>query len=253
MLRPSHAPRFIALLAAAVLLAACAPAAHHNVHHSLLEPEARPAPKNILLVPADVTVKEISAGGVTEEVPEWTESAQENVNSALREQASSHEAIELIPLPELGDEERAVLAEHVALYNIVAGTALNVVNSPAPAWRHKREHFDYTLGPGLRFLTQKTDAEAALLVVGEDAVSSAGRKAAFVIGAAMGVSIPMGYSFLSVGVVDLETGNIMWFDYDVSTGDKDLREADDARTMVRNLLEHYPGLEGLRQRVAQRP
>ncbi len=253
MLRISHALRFTALLAAAALLAACAPAAHHNVHHSLLEPAARPAPKKILLVPADVTVKEISAGGVTEEVPEWTETAQVNVNNALRKEASSNEAMELISLPALSDDERAMLAEHVALYDVVAGTALNVVNSPLPAWKHKRERFDYTLGPGLRFLKQKTDAEAALLVVGQDAVSSAGRKAAFVIGAALGVSIPMGYSFLSVGVVELKTGNIMWFDYDVSGGDKDLRQAADAQTMVRNLLEHYPGLEAFRQRVAQRP
>lgn len=65
------------------------------------------------------------------------------------------------------------------------------------AWAHKHHEFDYTVGPGLAFLRDETGADAALIVLGTDFISSAGRKAAFFSRLALGVIMPLGQAFMT--------------------------------------------------------
>ena len=97
-----------------------------------------------------------------------------------------------------------------------------------PAWKHKREHFDYTLGPGLVYLQQKANADTALMVVGLDRVSSSGRKGTAVVAALFGVSIPLGSSNLVVGMIELESGDLLWTNSEFSYADEDLCKPEDA-------------------------
>lgn len=234
----------------ALTLSACTPPARHNVHYSLLEPDPRPVPTRIVVMPLDVTVKEMSAGGVQEEVREWTDTATANVANALQEYAAQRDDLHLVQAPELEGEQGERVKEYVALYDVAAGTAFQMTKGGGEPWRHKVEHFDYTLGNGMTFLREHMDADAVMFVVGEDVVSSGGRKAAFVAAAMLGVAIPMGHSFLTVGVVDLNSGDILWLDYSVSAGGRDLRKPEDARLMVEDLLKRYPGLEAYQKTAA---
>ena len=52
-----------------------------------------------------------------------------------------------------------------------------------PAWKHKVDHFDYTLGSGLAFLKERTNADAGLLVIGRHQIATGGRVAASVLAA----------------------------------------------------------------------
>ena len=62
----------------------CTAIPKHRVHRKFISnPETR-APNNVVILPADIPVSEISARGVTEEVPAWTEKAKNNVNAALK-------------------------------------------------------------------------------------------------------------------------------------------------------------------------
>lgn len=223
-------------------LTACGGAnTRHKVHYTLVEAQ-KPQPKKILLLPLDVKVKELSAGGVVEEVEEWTITAKSNMQASLASYDTKNEDIEFVRLPELSPDEKEILDEHIALYHHVVTGAYNTTRFPFEAWKHKREKFDYTVGEGLAFLMRKTNADAALYILGEDVISSDGRKAAMVFAAALGVAIQMGHTVLIGGVVDLESGDILWFDY-AGSGVTDMRNPESSDKMVADLLQNYPGIE----------
>ena len=135
----------------------------------------------------------------------------------------------------------APLEDYLATYLQVAFAAHAVTLSDDPAWAHKRSHFDYTLGSGLQFLRDQSGADAALVIVGEDVVSTGGRKAAAFLAAVMGVGIPLGHSLVSVGVVDLTNGDLLWMHHTASVR-YDLKDPDAARTMIQEILGGYPGV-----------
>lgn len=234
------------LLLLAVTVAGCnAVTARHKVHYTFLEsPETR-APKKVVLLPADITVGEMSAGGVVERVDDWSKQANAAVNAAIRTHISTRNDLQLVEVAGLSNDDLARVEQHRALYDQVAGAAF-IYNGPG--WEHKRERFDYTLGNGLRFLKQKTGADAAIFVIGNDRISTGGRKALAFLGAAFGVGIQVGYSFLTAGIVDLNTGDVLWLDYAVKPEDplglfsKDMRQAAGAQAMVSNIFRNYPGL-----------
>lgn len=234
------------LLGVFCLLSACAPPARHKVHHAMLGAVA--PPKKILVLPAEIKISEISAGGLTEEVPEWTRAAKSNIDHALADYIGQRADLSAQPLPELTREQQAQLQEHAALYLAAAGMAYNLTQNGGPAWQHKRDRFDYTLGVGLRFLKEASNADAALFIVGEDYVSSSDRKAVAFFATALGAAVQLGHSLLTAGMVDLHTGDILWLDYSFSYANRDLRQPDDARSMIRDMLDNYPGLDAYKDR-----
>jgi hypothetical protein len=229
-------------------LPGCAPQgamAKHRIHHTFLEaPEAR-APKKFILLPADITVNELSAGGVTEKVEEWSIKATQNVEKSIRAHIAAKRGVQLVELPPLSGNERENVEQYRALYDQVAYAAFTY----GRGWPHKNERFDYGVGNGLKFLREKTGADAAIFCIGVDSKSTGGRKAAFIFAAAFGVAIPMGTSFLNIGIVDLATGDILWYSYDVSQT-MNLDEPIDVDRLVANVLENYPGLEAFQPQKA---
>ena len=237
--------RILAISLILLIGAGCTAIPKHRVNHEYIaNPESR-TPKKVVILPADITVSEISAGGVTEEVPAWSNSAKTNVNNALKK--FKQVDLDLTALPKLEDTNQKIVDEHLALYDLVASNAAFLPRTPGGIWNHKATHFDYTLGNGLKFLREKTGADAALFVVGLDQISSAERQAAVVAAALFGVGIPLGVSFLSTGIIDLNSGDILWLNYAVSIGNKDLRKPEDAEAMVAELLENFPGIEAYKE------
>jgi hypothetical protein len=231
----------LALLLAAALLGACATTESRRLHYSLTAEPVRPFPTRLLLLPIDIKAHELTAGGLTEEVPAWSAQAHDNLLRALAQFAAADGRFEFTPLAELPGERGAAVREHVALYNAVAGAAYTLPQGGGEAWRHKRERFDYGIGPGLAFLREHADAQAALLVVGEDYISSSGRKAAAVAAALVGVGIPMGFSYLTAGIVDLESGDLLWFDLSASYAARDLRRYEDVSALLAQVFASLPG------------
>ena len=239
---------FIVFLVSLLVLSGCA-TTRHKLHYTMKEEPKREVPLKVVMLPSDVTMQERSAGGVLEEVPEWSKLANTNTNEAIFSVAMKDKNIELIKLPALTEKEKAVMDEHIALYDVVAGSAQLLSLSGGPEWQSKLNKFDYTLGGGLDFLRKKTGADAALFLVGEDVVASSGRIATVIFAAMFGVGIQAGHSFLSSGLVDLKTGDILWLDYSVSVGAKDLREPEDAVALVKDLLQNYPTKDNLKTLV----
>ena len=238
---------FAALLLAMALLSGCAtPTA--KIHYTLKEhPDSRPL-QQVVLLPVDVNVKEMSAGGVEEEVPEWSRKAEENIRSALLIARGSEGGCcvtRMVDSSSLTPEERESLEEHLALFNTVAANAMWVDLPGNSAWHFKSEHFDYTLGDGLSFLKTRYGVDAGLIILGEDVVTTGGRKAMAILAAAGGLYVPLGHSILVGGLVDFETGDLLWLNHTVSTGNADLRDPESCLALARKLMENYPGMRAL--------
>ena len=75
----------------------------------------------------------------------------------------------------------------------------------------KGENFDWSLGPGVASIGQQHDADYALFVHYRDYQASGGRVAFAILAAAAGVGVPMGGEMGFASLVDLKTGDIVWF------------------------------------------
>lgn len=223
-----------------LLTAACAAPDRALKNKGLGQEGGKSLPKTLVVIPPDVRVSEISAGGVVEEVPEWTRKAKGLVRDSFTALARDLKVATLEP-PPLPQDKQEQLDQHIALYDVVAGNAFYLGQNAHPAWAHKKENFDYTLGPGLSYLAEQSGADAALFIVGADFNSTSGRKAAMVVGALLGIVIPGGISYLTAGVVDLKTGDLLWLNYELDQS-SDMREAKDADQMLRKVFKSYPGL-----------
>lgn len=235
--------RYIAPVFVVVSLTGCLQATipQYRAHHTFVESPQVYAPRKVLLLPVDIVIKEVTAGGVSEEVPDWSKQGSANVSDALAKYFRSERTkkIQLVQMPKLAGRDTENVTQHLALYRRVAGAVVDTTYGQVPPWPHKVQKFDYTLGGGLKALAARTGADSAIIIVGEDRVSTAGRKiAAFFLD-----SVSYGHSFLSAGIVNLKTGNILWFNYAFQYKSTDLRQPTDALALVERLFEDYPGIE----------
>jgi hypothetical protein len=242
-----HWQKMAGILLAMAILGGCATQVRNaSVHKSVAEQSAQPMPRKLLLLPIDIRVHEISAGGVVEKVDAWTAAANANANRSMHEIGGQRKLFDLTETPALSASDKEVLDQHVALYELVANSADFSRSGPFQVWHERARDFDYTLGPGLKDLAGRSDMEAAVIVIGSDYISSAGRKATMALGvlaaAFTGIAvIPQGgTAFVSVGVVELRTGNLLWFSTNRSQGN-DLREQAQVRSVLERLFDEYPG------------
>ena len=217
----------------------------HWVHYKWLL--NNPAlPKKAVVLPVNIEVVEVTAGGVEEKVPDWSNEANQSVVKALSA-AISKQGLKELAAPRFSGASAANVDEHLALYKLVVNTASQV------GWKHKIKRFDYSIGPGLREVADKTGVDVAIMVYGRDYVSTAGRKARAVAGNIPIVSIftgpppALGHSYIHVGVVDLRTGDLLWMNSNYREGSTNLRDPDDAAKMVNAIFKWYPGIESYRK------
>lgn len=174
-------------------------------------------PRKILLLKPQMFVAELSAGGVIQRMDDWSKLASDNLLQATRQFARDRALFEPVSAPELTPQENDWVESHLGLYDRVAAAVFQFGQNSGPdAWAHRRQAWEYTLGDGLKSLGEQTGADAALVFVGTDFISSGGRKVAFFAGLLVGVAIPLGQSFISAGLVDLKTGDIEWMGFDSS-------------------------------------
>ena len=227
------------ILVTASVMATPAPAAMSAVNPALSQNlDARP--KKVVLLPPQVFVFELSAGGVPTRMADWEAAARDNLVAAATRLARDSGLFELVPTPSLAPADLDQLDAHIGLYDRVAQSVFVYGRGEQSAWAHKKNEFDYTVGPGLAFLREQTGADAALIVLGSDFISSGGRKAAFIAGLAFGVIMPLGQSFMTAGIVDLKTGDVQWMSFD-SSASMDTRKPADVDGLMRALYQTYPG------------
>lgn len=201
---------------------------------SALAPNAR-----IVLMPTDIELFEVSAGGILEPKAEWTESAIRHFKSALTEKKKSLGVVSV----ELGERDVDDVAEVNALHAAVArAIAMHHFGPGFFRLPTKESRLDWSMGEAaVRGIKEKTGADYALFTWMRDSYASGERIAATILLALVGIGIaPGGMQVGYASLVDLNTGQVLWFNR-LMRGTGDLREADKARETLEALLVQFPG------------
>ena len=250
--------RVTVALAGALLASACQ-VQQTAIRKDISKESERPLPHRVLLAEPDIRVHEISAGELVEEVREWSQKASGEAVKSVEGLAQASAMFEVVQPSRLSDAERGTLDQYASLYALVSGSAYSAQHSMYSAWQKRAAEFDYTLGPGMDGIRKNAKLDAVVFVVGTDYISSASRKAAMAIGYTLDVlgvlgsvlspyGKPTGHigpeskpAFLSAGIVDMHTGELLWYSTELRSGSDDLRDPAVVKSLVEDLFKTYPG------------
>ena len=212
------------------------PAAPAETPHRQLAPgfTSRPAASRLVIVPADMELFSISAGGVTEPRADWTEAAQKHFKTALLARPELGRNVSELTVAQVDE-----FAEIVALHRAVADSVFIHHSQSHLKLPTKAGRLDWSLGDVVRPLKARTGADYALFTWVRDSYASGERKAAIVAMALLGAFTLGGEQVAYASLVDLETGRIVWFN-DLQRMSGDLREPSAAAETVEALLKGFP-------------
>ena len=233
---PTILSRIARVLLAAVLLAAASVHAQEPSRHLAPGFSSRPASSSLLVLPADMELFSMSAGGVVEPRADWTEAAQKNFVHALKAHAGK-----LGPkVTQLDARQAEDFDEITALHRAVADA---ITLHHRGGWMElstKGRALDWSLGDAVKPLKDRTGADYALFTWVRDSYASTERKMAMVALAALGAISLGGEQVGYASLVDLNTGRVVWFNR-LNRMSGDLREPAAAVETLDALLKGFPG------------
>lgn len=196
----------------------------------------------LIIMQPDISVGMVTAGGLVEPREDWTNQSREYILNALVDQQSERGGKTIVAekLEDAGDNLEE-LNDLTSLHNAVGGAIIRHKYFGGPnALPTKKNAFDWTLGDSAVQYGVGSDNDYALFLHVENTFASGGRKTLQVAGwlsCAVGVCVAVtgGQQVAFASLVDLETGQVTWFNTLVS-GVGDIREAEGADNMVSRLL-----------------
>jgi len=190
----------------------------------------------ILIMEPDIKYYLLTVSGVPEPHAEWTIAARENFENALRAYANERgtEVVMITDGNQLGSAEIAYSKLHAAVGLTIQVNYFGQMRLP-----NKEGAFDWSLGPGVAEIGEKYNADYALFSYYRDYQASGGRVAFAVLAAVAGVGMSTGWEQGFASLVDLRTGDIVWFNV-VRTSAGELRDEQGAGTVVTNLFKDMP-------------
>jgi len=229
-------PQMFTMLGVVVLLAGCtqtkpqtAKSAHVNY----------PSSVRVLLLEPDIEVSELTAGGNVLPNAAWTQRARDNVGTALKQLMATRNA-EIVPYnsPDVVDPYDPQI-QLLKLHSAVGASILI-----APAIPTRMDRFDWSMGPDVQMLGDAYDVDYALFVYLRDSFATVGRKAVQFMAAFAGYyGVSGGSQFGFASLVDLKTGQLVWFNQ-LRSGGGDLRDFTPAREATADLLTEFPIPQG---------
>jgi hypothetical protein len=196
--------------------------------------------KRVLLLPADVTVTEMSLAGVETPQAEWSQQALLNLGEALERRLSARS----LALARY-DSAKGPLPELLTLGKVVGTSIMLFKYGDDEKLPTLESGFDWSLGPRAAELGSAYDADFGVVLSLRDGFATTERQTATVALAVTGLGgLPMpvqiGYAFL----VDLRSGQVVWFNRMVFqrglTGMADPRELGGAQETLDALLTEFP-------------
>ncbi len=201
-------------------------------------------PARILLMPLDVELSRVTAGGIVEPKADWTANAKKHMLAAFEYEAGKRDAGLVLydaDRVQTGSVQLQLERLHRAVGSMVL---LHQYQRPLPS---KKKALSWTLGDRANQLKKDYSAQYALFVFVRDSYSSKGRQAYQLLSAiaTMGGFIRFGavtggsqVGFASL--VDLNNGDIVWFNR-LSQSWGELRTQEAAAVVISRLLSTLPG------------
>ena len=210
----------------------------------------------LLVMRPDVSVGSVTTGGLVEPRADWTEMARTKVLAALRAQQAARGGNVLImdKRSSLPGVDAETIAELERLHYAVGSSIALHKYSGAYLPTKRGKGLDWTLGEDAVALGRRTGYDYALFLHAEDSFASSGRVALQVLGIAgcfVGFCAPNvggAGQFAYASLVDLRTGEVVWFNV-LQAGSQvagikmgDIRTDQGAAQMVDRLLDRMkPG------------
>jgi hypothetical protein len=218
------------IIALAVFVAACA----NNVRTANTEFTWSSSVKRVVLVSPDVELGSLQASGATEVRADWTETAKTFIKKDISLLLEGKGA-QLVSADNQIDQHESQIGK---LHGVVGRAILTHVYSGLPL-PNKGKALDWSLGPGTNAMRDRYGADYALFVHIRDSYTSSGRAALIVGAAILGVSVPGGQQVGFASLVDLRSGNIVWFNL-IANATGDLRTEAPAKKAVEELIKELP-------------
>jgi hypothetical protein len=226
-----------ALRAMASLLLVATVAAHADSRNLAPGFTGLPRDARVVIAPLDVELFSVSAGGILEPRADWTDAAQRHMAASLHAKAAAlglgHNDLD----PAKADELAELLNLHAAVARAIAMHHTGPVKLPT-----KEGRLDWSFGDVLKPLQEASGARYALFTWVRDSYTSAERRAMMIGMALLGVGLGGGVQVGYASLVDLQTGQVLWFNQ-LLRGTGDLREAAKAADSVEALLTGFPAIQ----------
>ena len=227
-------------LCAGLALAGCTPS-----RLFVVPPPGWQAPEDavVLLLPPDVQLSMLTAGGMEEPRADWTSAAYANLKSAFvdRMAARGVNAIVYDDFSQVSPWQ----PEHAGLMKLHEAVGGAILTTPLlPTQRYNLPHLDYSLGDTAVQLKQSYGARYAILSHSHATYASGGRVALALLLAVGGAALPTGTQSEFVSLIDLEDGRVIWFNVLPPRGSLansvDARTIEGATAMATALLKGLP-------------
>jgi hypothetical protein len=195
---------------------------------------------SVVVIEPDIELSEVLTGGMQEPRKEWTETARRLYPAAVRNRlaaANTPQAPDYLIPKDLPPESR--LGQIIRLNEAVSISVL-YYTSPGNLLATKGRRLDWTLGPGVSELRKATGADYALFTYIRDSYTSGGRAALRIVGFLfLGGDVGGGSQVGVTTLVDLRTGQVVWFDF-LAKQTGDLRDEQGAAATAANMLKGLP-------------
>ena len=192
----------------------------------------------LLIFPVDVNVYEIGMGGVGELKADWTEKGKKNVTQSLKEILKNRE-LEIIYYDEKNQQDETD-DQTFKLIKMVGASIFTHYYIPSRTLPSKKD-FSWSVGKTTNLMKEKFKADYGLFVTMADTHSSDGRVAlGIVTGLLFGYVPPPGIQIGRAYLVDLKTGDIVWFNHLAKGNFGDIREIESAKVALNVLLSELP-------------
>jgi len=203
---------------------------------SALEATFQPmsATKRIVMIEPDVQLMELDAGGILEPRADWTKAALTFIDKDLRAHFAKS-GVELVN----ADRPTPRDIQLVKLHAVVARAILTHMYNRAARLRNKASPLDWTLGRGTNEMRDHYGADYALFVFVRDSYATANRQWVEVLGNLAGARLDIATLEGFASLVDLRTGNIVWFNRLIRAYG-DLRTEEPAQRTVDALIKDMP-------------
>ena len=230
--------RRLAILAAAAVLLFLGGCATTATQSHVTELRHSTPSSKIVLMPLDVELMEMSVGGVLEPKPEWTAAARTFITDEVRAQKAAL-GFDLEEYTDDGPPDEQELVDQLVKLHAVVGKAIRQNRKPMQELRSLGEKPKWSLGEEVRVLREKTGADYALFVHVRDSYASEARKLVMIAGAALKMGLMGGVQLGHASLVDLKTGDIVWFNQ-LGRVAGDLRTREPAAETVKTLFTEFP-------------
>jgi len=199
----------------------------------------RSAGSKLLVLPAEVELFSVSAGGVDQPRADWTQLATDLIAKELHQRpALFGQGLQFLS-EDGADNAAEILQLHKA---VVRSVFVHHMVAGAYQLPTKKGQLNWSMGDAVKPLRDATGADYALYVWVRDSYASAERKAAMVAFALLaGGVLSGGRQIAYASLVDLRSGQVVWFN-SLSRASGDLREPKGAQETVDTLLERFPTL-----------